>query len=56
MNNNVIVTPSDKGGVIVIMDFFYYRNKIMGLLDDKNTEKQMSLQTIMKNIDVFDKH
>ena len=37
------------------MDSSLYNNKLMELLNDKNTDKQISLQTINKNIDIFDK-
>ena len=51
--NNIIITPSDKGGCGVIMDSTHYNNKIMELLDDKNTYEQISLQSLTKNIDFF---
>ena len=37
--NNIIITPSDKDDSIVIIDSTYYNNKIMELLNEKNTYK-----------------
>ena len=36
-NNNMVIPPSDKSVVIVIMDSTYCNNKIMELFNDKNT-------------------
>ena len=39
----------------VIMDSTHYNNKIMDLLNDEQTNEHISLQTINKNVDIFDK-
>ena len=55
IQHNIIITPSDKGGSIIIMDSTHYNNKMIRLLHDKNTYEQISLQTVTKNIDIFNK-
>ena len=46
-NNIIIIPPPDKGGGgggdVVIIDCTYY-NKIMELINDKNTNKQIAVQ------------
>ena len=46
---------SDKGGGVVIMDSTVYNQKLMDLLDDNNIYEQISLQTIINNINNFNK-
>ena len=36
---SIFITPSDKGSSVVVMDFTDYNNKIMELLNDKDTNK-----------------
>ena len=50
---NIIISPSDKDKDVVIMNTTHYNNKIMELLNDKNTYGQIFQQTINKNIDVW---
>ena len=54
-NHNIVISPSDKGGGVVIMDSAVYNQKLMDLLDDDNTYEQISLQTITNNINNFNK-
>ena len=54
-NHNIIISPSDKGGGVVIMDSTVYNQKLMDLLGDNNTYEQISLQTITNNIYDFNK-
>ena len=54
-NHNIVISPSDKGGGVVIMDSMVYNQKLMDLLDDNNTYEQISLQTITNNISNFNK-
>ena len=53
-NKNIFIIR-DKGGGGAIMDSTLPNNKIMGLLNDKKTYKQISLQIMNKNINVFNK-
>ena len=52
-NNNIIIILSDEGDRVVILGFSHYNNKIMNLLNNKNTYDQISLQIINKNIKDF---
>ena len=54
-NHNVIISPSDEGGGVVIMDSSVYNQKLMDLLDDSNTYEQISLKTVTNNINDFNK-
>ena len=54
-NHNIVISPSDIGGGVVIMDSTVYNQKLMDLLDDNNTYEQISLQTITNNINNFNK-
>ena len=36
-HHNIVISPSDKGGGIVIMDSTVYNQKLLDLLDDNNT-------------------
>ena len=51
----IVISPSDKGGDVVIMDSMVYNQKLMDLLDDNNTCEQISLQTITNYISNFNK-
>ena len=53
-NHNIVISPSDKGGAIVIMDSTVYNQKLMDLLGD-NSYEQISLQTITNDITDFNK-
>ena len=52
INNNINIKP-DKIGSNVIMDFTRCNHEIMELINDKNTYKQISLDRINKNTDIF---
>ena len=54
-NKNITITSADKDGGIVILDTIDYNNKLMNLLNDKNTYIPSSLNTINKNIEIFNK-
>ena len=54
-NNNIVILPSDKAGGIVAMDSAVYYQKLLELLDDNNTYEQISPQTILKNVNNFNK-
>ena len=55
-NPGIVISPSDKGGcVVVIMDSTVYNKKLMDLLDDNNIYEQISLQTISNSINDFNK-
>ena len=43
-NHNIVISPSDKGGGVVIMDSTVYNQNIMDLLSDNNTYEQISIQ------------
>ena len=52
--NTIIILPSDKGVVVVVvMDSSIYNQKLMDLLDDNNTHEQISPQTILKYVNDF---
>ena len=36
-NHNIVISPSDKGRAVVIMDSTVYNQKLMNLLGDNNT-------------------
>ena len=36
-NHNIVISPSDKGGSVVIMDSTVYNQKLMELLGNNNT-------------------
>ena len=54
-NHNVVISPSDKGWGVVIMDSTVYNQKLMYLFDDNNIYEQISQQTITNNINDFNK-
>ena len=54
-NHNIIISPSDEGGGVVIMDSMLYNQKLMDLLGDSSTYEQISLQTVSNNINDFNK-
>ena len=49
------ISLSDKGGGVVIMDSMVYNQKLMDLLDDNNTSEQISPQTVLYNINNYNK-
>ena len=54
-NHNIIISPSDKGRGVVIMDSTVYNQNLMDLLGDKNIYEQISLQIVSNNINDFNK-
>lgn len=43
-DHNIIISPADKGGGIVIMETTEYKNKILQLLQDKHTYEKNYLR------------
>ena len=54
-NPNIVISTSDKGGDVVIMDSTVYKQTLMDLVGDNNTYEQISLQTITNNSNDFNK-
>jgi len=54
-NQEILITSSDKGGGIVIMNSSQYNDKMLELLSDQNTYDQISLHTITQNTNSFNK-
>ena len=54
-NHNIVISPSDKVGGIVIIDSMVYNQKLMDLLGENNIYEQISLQTVSNNINDFNK-
>ena len=44
-NHNIVISSSDKGGGVVIMDSTVYKQNLMDLLGDNNTYEQMDPHT-----------
>ena len=53
--HNIVISPSDKGGGVVIMDFTVFNQKLMHLFGNNNTYEQISLQIVSSNINDFNK-
>ena len=54
-NKDLIITPSDKGGGVVLMDRTTYTSKMNSLLQDEDVYTKINIQTIHKEIDKFNK-
>lgn len=54
-NSDITISPSDKGGGVVVMDTAAYNQKMLDLLNDRDTYEQISPLQVSKNVKEFNK-